>query len=63
MHVVGAILGHRTPQMTKRHAHLSSDYLKGEMEKMTKRIFSTHKQTPADPTLVPFESKKSRGAG
>lgn len=39
LHTVGEILGHRTPQMTKRYAHLSSDYLKGEMEKMTKKVF------------------------
>lgn len=34
---IGAILGHKTPQMTMRYAHLSPDYLKESVELLTQK--------------------------
>ena len=34
LYVVGQILGHKTPRMTQRYAHLSPDYMAGAMEKL-----------------------------
>ena len=42
---VGALLGHRTLQMTQRYAHLADDFLKGEVARMTARLFDPTRQT------------------
>jgi len=42
---VGALLGHRTLQMTQRYAHLADDFLKGEVARMTARLFDPDRQT------------------
>ena len=38
---VAALLGHRTLAMTKRYSHLSDEFLRTEVEKMTSRLFTT----------------------
>ena len=34
LHAVGQILGHKTPRMTQRYAHLSPDYMAGAVGKL-----------------------------
>ena len=41
LRTVGAILGHRTPQMTLRYAHLSPDYLRSAVDQL-----GSHLQAP-----------------
>ena len=36
--VVGHILGHKTPQMTKKYSHLTNDYAKEAVENMSKKF-------------------------
>jgi hypothetical protein len=34
LYAVGQILGHKTPRMTQRYAHLSPDYMAGAVGKL-----------------------------
>ena len=34
LYAVGQLLGHKTPRMTQRYAHLSPDYMAGAMSKL-----------------------------
>jgi site-specific recombinase XerD len=36
LYAVGQLLGHRTPRMTQRYAHLSPTYMAGAVEKLDK---------------------------
>jgi len=42
---VAALLGHSSLQMTQRYAHLADDFLKGEVARMTARLFDPARQT------------------
>ncbi len=46
---VGQILGHKTPRMTQRYAHLSPDYMAGALGKLD-RIMGDMMATPVDTT-------------
>lgn len=46
--VWGQILGHKTPRMTQRYAHLSPDYMAVAVGKLD-RLMDDVLPTPADP--------------
>ena len=41
LNTVASLLGHRTLAMTKRYSHLSDEFLRAEVEKMTSRLLTT----------------------
>jgi len=41
LNTVASLLGHRTLAMTKRYSHLSDEFLRAEVEKMTSRVLGT----------------------
>ena len=57
LYVVGQLLGHKTPKMTQRYAHLSPHYLAGAVGKLDS-IFADvmSGSVPAEGALVPVES-------
>ena len=67
LYAVGKLLGHKTPRMTQRYAHLSSQYMAeavGKLDSVFDEVMP-EKQLPvaqADPDLVPVESPPSEGA-
>jgi integrase len=58
LYAVGQILGHKTPRMTQRYAHLSPDYMAASMGKldgvMRAEVFAAN--PPVQPQLVTTES-------
>jgi len=57
LYPVGQLLGHRTPRMTQRYAHLSPSYMAGAVGKLDgvfAELLPTN--TPGEAALVPVES-------
>jgi integrase len=58
---VGQILGHRTPKMTQRYAHLSPQYMAGAMGKLDSAFAKVlPRSSPSKGQLVPTESPRKR---
>lgn len=57
LYAVGQLLGHKTPRMTQRYAHLSPHYMAGAVGKLD-GVFAgvIPASVPAEAALVPVES-------
>jgi hypothetical protein len=63
LYAVGQILGHKTPRMTQRYAHLSPDYMAGAVGKLDGIMGGMMpKALPSDLHLVTTESPENRAA-
>ncbi len=61
LYAVGQILGHKTPRMTQRYAHLSPDYMAGAVNKLDGIMGGMMpKALPSDLHLVTTESPRKR---
>jgi integrase len=57
LYAVGQLLGHKTPRMTQRYAHLSPHYMAGAVAKLDGVFASVlPASTPGEAALVPVES-------
>jgi len=57
LYAVGQLLGHRTPRMTQRYAHLSPQYMAGAVGKLDSVFASVMPENvPGEAALVPVES-------
>ena len=57
LYAVGQLLGHKTPRMTQRYAHLSPDYMAGAVGKLDGIMEGMMPgKTPGDLQLVTVES-------
>jgi integrase len=57
LYAVGQLLGHRTPRMTQRYAHLSPSYMAGAIGKLDSVFASVMPdRVTSDAALVPVES-------
>ncbi|HET7104278.1 MAG TPA: tyrosine-type recombinase/integrase [Terracidiphilus sp.] len=57
LYAVGQLLGHRTPRMTQRYAHLSPQFMAGAVEKLDKVFGGVMPESAAGTSvLVPVES-------
>jgi hypothetical protein len=57
LYAVGQVLGHRTPRMTQRYAHLSPSYMAGAVGKLDAVFDGVMPETlPSASALVPAES-------
>ena len=62
LYAVGQILGHKTPRMTQRYAHLSPDYMAGAVGKLDGIMGGMLPETcPGEPQLVTTESPENGG--
>lgn len=59
LEVIQALLGHKTPSMTLRYAHLSPDYLRASVEKMAGQMARGIVQTAGNGT----QKAQAQGAG
>ncbi len=60
LYTVGQILGHKTPRMTQRYAHLSPDYMAGAVGKLDGIMGGMLPETcPGEPQLVTTESPEN----
>ncbi|MBF0295897.1 MAG: tyrosine-type recombinase/integrase [Magnetococcales bacterium] len=55
--IVGALLGHKTPSVTARYAHLSADPLKGAADRISGQIAAARNGTPKA-NVVPLTRSK-----
>ena len=63
LYAVGQILGHKTPRMTQRYAHLSPDYMAGAVGKLDGIMGGMMpKALPRDLHLVTTESPENPAA-
>jgi len=63
LYAVGQILGHKTPRMTQRYAHLSPDYMAGAVGKLDGIMGGMMpKALPGEAHLVTTESPDNRAA-
>jgi hypothetical protein len=53
LYTVGQLLGHRTPRMTQRYAHLSPRYLAGTMGKLDSVFGDVMSESASPATLLP----------
>lgn len=61
LYAVGQILGHKTPRMTQRYAHLSPEYMAASVEKLDPIMGGILGQVRArEPELVTTESPENR---
>ena len=62
MYAVGQLLGHKTPRMTQRYAHLSPQYMAGAVGKLD-GVFAgvMPENLPGEAALVPVESPHFEG--
>jgi integrase len=61
LYAVGQFLGHKTPRMTQRYAHLSPGYMAeaaGKLDVMMGQVLSDRRN--CGPALVPTESPENR---
>lgn len=59
LYAVGRILGHKTPRMTQRYAHLSPDYMAGAVGKLDGIMGGMMPEVkPGTPHLVTTESPR-----
>jgi integrase len=57
LYAVGQVLGHRTPRMTQRYAHLSPSYMAGAVGKLDAVFSGVMPESPSSASaLVPVES-------
>ena len=63
LYTVGQILGHKTPRMTQRYAHLLPDYMAGAVGKLDGIMGGMMpKALPGEAHLVTTESPEKRAA-
>jgi hypothetical protein len=63
LYAVGQLLGHRTPRMTQRYAHLSPQYMAGAVGKLDAVFGDVMPENAiAASTLVPVESPSFNGS-
>jgi integrase len=64
LYTVGQLLGHRTPRMTQRYAHLSPKYMAGAVGRLDS-VFSEvmPENSPDEPRIVTIASPDSECAG
>jgi hypothetical protein len=61
LYTVGQLLGHRTPRMTQRYAHLSPKYMAGAVEKLD-GVFAEVMPAPTESTALLPPAADSSGA-
>src|ERR1700743_2899357 len=63
LYAVGQLLGHKTPRMTQRYAHLSPHYMAGAVQKLDNVFATVMPESAKKPVaLVPTESPLSESS-